>query len=100
MRCVGCNLKFSQSDIDVTEEGELPICDECASKHYHFQMFYDGKMDLFKYVEMRLPENLCVECYNGNLQLINMQFLRKFKVETFCDNCGDLNKASIYLVYT
>jgi hypothetical protein len=32
MKCLNCNIKFHESDIDVMEDWDLQLCEECESE--------------------------------------------------------------------
>ncbi len=42
MKCMKCGVQFSQSDIEVMEEGEEPICDMCESRGEFYLITHDG----------------------------------------------------------
>lgn len=69
IHCLVCNHQFRQSDVEVIEEWELPICDPCIEDMCSFKVKYDGDIDLLEFLTQEIKGVKCPGCLGSAIEL-------------------------------
>ncbi len=99
VKCLRCNHQFSQSDVDVIEEWELPICDECIYAMYKIEVKYDGSEDLLDFLKMETNKYRCMHCYEGVFELDRIEYGNPVDAYVCCQSCGKDEEVEIYIEF-
>ena len=89
VRCLRCDIQFSQSDVDVLEEWELPICDNCIYAMYKIEVKYDGSEDLLEFLKYEVKKCRCMHCYEGRLKLDRIVYGSPIDGYVHCQSCNE-----------
>lgn len=88
IHCLVCNHQFSQSDIGVMEEWELPICDPCIEEMCSFRVKYDGSRDLLEFLTQEIKGGKCPGCLKSAIELHGITYGSTVWGHARCSECS------------
>lgn len=98
-RCLLCNVQFSQSDVEIMEKDDLPICDQCVCSLIEYHVKYDGNMDLLEFLKSEVYGRRCMNCLEPALVLDRIRFGKPVEGNVLCKECNKENDVYIHIVY-